>query len=313
MHEIETYGNQAAAIFAREDAWHRLGTVVKDRAFTAQEAMELGHLGGWDVRKTPLQAVELNEDGVTTLQVPGHFATVRTNPFTGKPEPLGVVGAGYTVLQNEDHAQFLNTLVDESGAIFETAGSLRGGRQTFITLAMPEAIRVGGVDEVRLNIAALNSHDGSSAFRLLLTPTRVVCANTQAAALRNATACVSIRHTANARDHVQAARDALGLTFAYADAFQAEADALIEQAMTDGQFWDLVNGVYGTRTRTRPSGPRKAPPSAPSTSRTCGTTPPPRTASGAPAGPDTRPSPSTWTTSPPSEAVTKPPPAHCAQ
>ncbi|MDQ2849330.1 MAG: DUF945 domain-containing protein, partial [Actinomycetota bacterium] len=163
-----------------------------------------------------------------------------------KPEPLGVVGSGYTILQNEDHAQFLNTLVDESGAIFETAGSLRGGRQTFITLAMPEAIQVGGADKVRLNIAALNSHDGSSAFRLLLTPTRVVCANTQAAALRNATACVSIRHTANARDHVQAARDALGLTFRYAEAFQAEADALIEQAMTDGQFWDLVGGVYGT-------------------------------------------------------------------
>lgn len=50
-HLIETYGNQAAAVFARQDAWHRLVTVVRDRAFTAQEAMTLGHLGGWDVHK----------------------------------------------------------------------------------------------------------------------------------------------------------------------------------------------------------------------------------------------------------------------
>ena len=33
-HEIETHGDQAAAIFTREDAWHRLGTTVPD-GFTA--------------------------------------------------------------------------------------------------------------------------------------------------------------------------------------------------------------------------------------------------------------------------------------
>ena len=31
-HEIETHGDQAAAIFARTDAWHRLGTTVRGRA-----------------------------------------------------------------------------------------------------------------------------------------------------------------------------------------------------------------------------------------------------------------------------------------
>ena len=29
-HEIETHGSQAAAVFARKDAWHRLGTTVRD-------------------------------------------------------------------------------------------------------------------------------------------------------------------------------------------------------------------------------------------------------------------------------------------
>lgn len=97
-HEIETHGTQAAAVFARKDAWHRLGTTVRDRAFTAEEAMTLGHLGGWDVRKLPLTTAEVSKGGVTPIEVPG-FATVRTNPFTGAPEALGVVGGGYTPLQ----------------------------------------------------------------------------------------------------------------------------------------------------------------------------------------------------------------------
>ena len=62
-HEIETHGTQAAAVFARKDAWHRLGTTVRDRAFTAEEAMSLGHLGGWDVRKLPLTTAEVSDGG----------------------------------------------------------------------------------------------------------------------------------------------------------------------------------------------------------------------------------------------------------
>ena len=41
------------------------------------------------------------------------------------------------------------------------------------------SLAVGGTDRVDLNIAALNSHDGTSAFRILVAPMPVVCANTQ--------------------------------------------------------------------------------------------------------------------------------------
>ena len=91
---------------------------------------------------------------MTTIPVPG-YATVRTNPFTGRPEALGVVGDLYTPMQNEDHAAFLNTLADESGAIFDTAGSLNGGRQVFITMRLPDTMKIGGTDRVDVNIAAL--------------------------------------------------------------------------------------------------------------------------------------------------------------
>ncbi len=188
--------------------------------------------------------MEVTEDGVTSIEAPG-FATVRTNPFSGKPEALGVVGGGYTPLQNEDHAEFLNLLADESGAIFDTAGSRRGGRQVFITMQLPDSIKVGGSDRVDLNIAALNSHDGSSAFRLLVTAIRVECANLQAAALRNHESSFSIRHTRNAKAAVQAARDALGLTFTYVETFEAAAERLIQQTMTDAAFDALIDATFG--------------------------------------------------------------------
>jgi phage/plasmid-like protein (TIGR03299 family) len=256
-HLIETHAQQAAAVFARTDPWHRVGTTVAGEAFTAEEAMRLGHLGGWDVRKVPLRATEVTAEGTTTLDVPG-FATVRTNPFTGAAEALGVVGAGYTPLQNEEHAQFLNLLADQSGAAFETAGSLRGGRQVFVTMRLPRHLTIGGRDRINLNIAALNSHDGNSAFRVLVTPVRVVCANTQRAALSNHVSSWSIRHTRNAKAAVQAARDSLGLAFAYVDAFEVQAERLINTPTTDAEFFALVADVFGTPEPDAPQRQRTA-------------------------------------------------------
>ena len=245
-HEIETYGDRAAAVFARQDAWHHLGTTVAGEAFTAEEALRLGHLGGWDVRKVPVTAHEVTEGGVSAIEVPDRFATVRTNPFTQAPEALGVVGRDYTPLQNEAHCEFLNTLADQSGAIFDTAGSLRGGRQVFVTMRLPESLQIGGSDEINVNIAAMNSHDASSAFRLVLTPVRVVCANTQRAALARNRGSVSIRHTRNAAAAVEQARQALGLTWRYVEEFEAEAERMINETITEATFERLMGEVFGT-------------------------------------------------------------------
>jgi hypothetical protein len=77
-----------------------------------------------------------------------------------------------------------------------------------------------------VNLVALNSHDGTSACRLLTSPIRVVCANTQAAALANHCASTSTRHTTGAKGGWRPPRDALGL-FRYVHAFQAEAEQTI--------------------------------------------------------------------------------------
>ncbi|WP_406511025.1 DUF945 domain-containing protein [Streptomyces sp. NBC_00161] len=243
-HEIEQFSDGTAAFAsARESAWHNLGTVTTS-AMTAEEAMRLAALDSWNVRLVGLHATEMTAEGTTLLDVPNHRASVRTQPKTGRPETLGVVGPDYTPMQNEEHAEFLNHLVDESGAHFETAGSLKGGRQVFLTMKLPQTMTIGRDDAVDLYIAAFNSHDGSTAFRIVVTPVRVVCANTLRAALRNTRSSYTVRHTSGARARVAQARQALGLTFRYAEEFEKAAQRMLDVEMSTPGLRKIVDELW---------------------------------------------------------------------
>jgi hypothetical protein len=137
---------------------------------TAREALDAAHLAGWNVRKMALQVPQqpvIGDDGVTTpppLAVPDFYATVRTNPINGGLDVLGVVGSKYEPVQNEASCDLLDAITDESGAHFETAGALRGGRETFVTMKLPNPMVFDGIDGSKdrtdFYLAALNSHDG---------------------------------------------------------------------------------------------------------------------------------------------------------
>lgn len=246
-HEIETFEDGTAAfVSARTDAWHRLGTVTRDCP-TAEEVMSTAYLGNWNVRTLPLTASELTAEGVTTLDVADHYATVRTHPMTGHPDVLGVVGRDYTVVQNEEHCELLNLLVDEGGAHFETAGSLREGRETFVTMKLPRTVQLANADardDIDLYLAAMSSHDGSAAWRVIVTPIRIVCANTQRLALSRAKASYAIKHTASARGKIAEARQALGIVWTYCDSFETAAQALIDQPLALDEFEQIVAQIW---------------------------------------------------------------------
>lgn len=248
-HMLDTTNGQTSFVSAREDAWHQLGQVLPD-SFTAEEAMEHGLLGGWNVRKTPVvAALETGE----MLAMPGRYAVVRDNPVTKDPEVIGNVGELYHIIQNEEHAGLLNALVEESGAHFETAGSLDGGKRVFITMKLQGHINVGGVDPVENYIAAINSHDGSTAFTLMVTPVRIVCQNTLNVAFSKAKSTYRVRHSSGASKALhQEARKALDLTFNYLEGFQEEAERLINTTMTQMQFDELLVRNFGAPSGSAP-------------------------------------------------------------
>ncbi|WP_082993361.1 DUF932 domain-containing protein, partial [Mycobacterium sp. 1245111.1] len=251
-HELDSTNN-VVSFAARKSGWHQLGQVI-GHAMTAEEALREAHLADWDVRKMPLQVPlepKITEDGVTVrppLEVPATFATVRTNPITKELDVLGVVGHKYTPVQNEASCEVLNALTGESGAVFETAGALRMGREVFVTMKLPESMTFEGKngvsDRTEWFLAALNSHDGSSRFRLLLTPVRIVCANTQSAAIGAARACYGISHTSSAKVAIQEAREALKLSWRYIDAFETEAAHLYATAMDVGQVQRFARQLF---------------------------------------------------------------------
>jgi phage/plasmid-like protein (TIGR03299 family) len=241
-HDIDITNGIASFASAHQDAWHSLGTVL-DHGMTAEDAMVEAHLGGWNVRKSPL----FTEEGGRKIEVPGRNAVLRTNPITGRAEALaGGVGDGYSIVQNEEHAELLNTIVAESGAHFETAGALDGGKRVFITMALPGEIRVGGVDPIRNYLAMVNSHDGSMALTSMVTPVRIVCANTCNFALDSASQIFRVRHTSGAqRNMVTEARRMLDLSFGYLEEFKATANRLIDTDLTQLRFEEIINREFG--------------------------------------------------------------------
>lgn len=216
----------------RQTAWNALGVLISD-GMTGQEALTQAGLANWNVRKAPLQM--MTEDGITSI--PDRFAIVRDTRSGVQYIPGGVVGSNYTPIQNEANVDLLDAIVDQGGAHFTAAGSTGNGAKTFVAMDVPSGIQVGGVDPVGLNLVAINNHVGAGAFRFLVTPVRIACTNMLAAAQREAHSTFSIRHTSGATNRVIAeARQALDLTFAYADEFAADAERLIEQSMTNRQF-----------------------------------------------------------------------------
>lgn len=243
MHALDSTNGQTSFVSAHTMGWHQLGQLV-DQAFDAETAMKEGKLGGWNVRKLPLYTYT---EGGVQIPVSGRNAVVRDNPIVdGQIDVLGDVGDAYRIIQNEDHAGLLNALVEESGAHFDTAGALYGGRQVFITMKLPGHINIGGVDPVENYIAAVNSHDGSMAFTLMVTPVRIVCANTLNCAFQNNSHQFRIRHTSGVEKalHTQA-RQALDLTFNYLDRFQEEAEQLINTTMTQSTFEEIITREFG--------------------------------------------------------------------
>ena len=239
-HMLEQYGDMASFASLREPAWHGLGTIL-DSEVTTTEMLSVAHLAGWNVR-------------LEDIVLPGrsnknYFATVRTNPFDGGEDVLGVVGERYNVLQNEDLFAFGDNILD--GARWETAGSIKSGSVVFGSLALEREsiIDKNGVgDRVNTYLLVHTSHDGSLAIQASITPVRVVCQNTLNMAVgakgKGAKQSFRIRHTQTVSGKVQAAREALGLAHKYMDEFDKQAAALFAKPVEGDLFFEIIKAAY---------------------------------------------------------------------
>ena len=245
-HELETQNGVASFASFREPAWHGLGTVFTEEKNTA-EMLAAANLNNWNVRLVDLDIPsDLSSDK-------NYQYVVRTNPTnSSQTDVLGIVGERYVPVQNEELFAFGDNILDGGGR-WETAGSIRGGRVVFGSLALERETVLdpsGVADVVKTYLLINTSHDGSIAIQASITPVRVVCANTLNLALgtkrgKNAIKqSFKIRHTQTAEGKIAVARQTLGLANKYMDAFDVMAKTMIEKEITAQQFNEIILAAY---------------------------------------------------------------------
>jgi len=242
MHALEIGSAGQVAFASREvPAWHLLGTVF-DGEVTTSQMLDLAHLDGWNVRLEDLALAS----GVQAAWAQESFAVVRDNPFDAGQDVLAIVGGRYKVVQNEDLFAFGDALLD-GGGTWETAGSIRSGRVVFGSLDLGREIIVGegsADDAVKTYLLVTTSHDGTVGVQAATTPVRVVCQNTLNYALRGIKQSFKMRHTGTIDGRIAQAREALSLSYRHADAFEAEANALYQTAISNSEFYKIVTNLY---------------------------------------------------------------------
>jgi phage/plasmid-like protein (TIGR03299 family) len=246
--EIAEDGRVASVSGNNISPWHQLGTILPT-GLTADDVLDKAYLRGWDVRKEALFTLlpQVTDDGVheETVEVPGQFAVVRTNPFTKKAEvigdPGGVVGRIYKPFQNEQAVDFLAAVTDTFGdAEYETAGSIERGGRTFVSMHLKD-FTVGGVDGMKQYLVYMCNHV-TGANLTFVTNIRPVCKNTVDWGKEQAR--YTFRHSASIETRHQQVRDALRLAFNYDALFQAEAEKLIQAQMDLGDFQRVCDEIW---------------------------------------------------------------------
>lgn len=217
--------NVETMFYVRETPWHGLGTRVLE-APSSQEALRLSGLD-WNVIQEPIYTKE-NE------RIPGYKANVRDSDR----KTLGVVTDRYKVIQNTEAFAFTDALLGE-GVRYETAGSLQDGKRIWLLAHMPHEYIIGG-EHISPYLVFTNTHDGSGAVRVAVTPVRVVCSNTLNLALAQAKRSWSMIHTGNVQGKLEEAKETLLMAREYMDELGKEFENLRKKELSDKNVLDFI-------------------------------------------------------------------------
>lgn len=215
-------------VYTREKPWHGLGTKVEE-APTSADALRLAGLD-WRVEQKNIQLCGGSK-------VPGYKANVRSTD--GKV--LGVVSDRYRIVQNADAFEFTDSIIG-GDVRYETAGSLNGGKKIWLLAKLPETEIAG--DKTEPYLCFSNTHDGSGAVRVCMTPIRVVCNNTLNLALDSAKRAWSVRHTGSLQSKMHEARACLRMANTYMGALAEKADRMANTTITRDQLNKVLDELF---------------------------------------------------------------------
>lgn len=251
-HEVESM------MYVGETPWHNLGRNMTGQPLTtAKDALVAAGLD-WKVErremfaqsKALLTATNKSEvkGAARAIRIPDAYAIVRDRDES----VLGVVGPAYTPLQNEEAFSFLDPILKDGDATWETAGSLRGGSVVWGLLRMAKTFQVVPGDPVRSYMLVTSSHDGSRVVQVRFSPVRVVCMNTLSAATprgessraAESDGAVKIRHTSSVKQRTEQAVELLTQLYKSATMTEEVCKKLADKAMKPQTVKEFVASLF---------------------------------------------------------------------
>lgn len=211
---------------ARNLPWHGLGEMLEDAPTSADAIVAAGL--DWTVHQ---QEMYLENGSV----VPNAYANVRDKDS----KVLGIVGSRYQIVQNVEAFDFTDELIGE-GCVYETAGSLKEGKQIWLLARLPEAVQIAG-DDTMPYLCFTNTHDGTGSIRVASVAVRVVCSNTLSAAMRSAKRTWTARHTGNLEAKLSQASQTLQLANKYIEELKKGCEQLALKNIDGDKLIKYIN------------------------------------------------------------------------
>lgn len=224
MHEI--FGERFVSV--RESAWHRLGTVI-DEPVATSEALQLAR-ALYDVSSRPL----LFSDGRES----GYSAVVRGAVDDDPQDRVLGVAKSYDLVHISD--------VDFDSVKFpvDTVGVLRQGAEIFISYKLGDREILG--EDYEMYLTVIHPYAPGVSWKVMLTPVRVVCANTLVLGATRAQSTIAVSHNAGAKKRIDSA-----MLVAQAEALEMNALKRLERMnairMSSDDIDRVLDRTYGVR------------------------------------------------------------------
>jgi phage/plasmid-like protein (TIGR03299 family) len=233
-------GEQPWWIGTAED--HGQATELKGYA-TAEEMMKAA---GMDFRlgKSPMYTypTKTSKAAGEPVKVPERYAIIRSD--TLQPLPGVAVGEGYEVIDYPTMFSVCDELTSKPGfAHYETAGMLYDGRIGWALIRLDKDLYIAD-DSIRSYLLGTTAHDGSASQKYKLVNTRVVCSNTFQGAMGEGGRVLTVRHTKNYAERLEAGKRMLALIPKERERFETFAKELLAKPIGKSEYKRLTEVLF---------------------------------------------------------------------
>lgn len=240
-HEVEQMA------YAGQVPWHGLGFPVDSNISIDSMLMQSGL--DWTVSKQPIYRKEILGLGEFAQErsflIRDKVALMRDSDNT----VLDIVGTKWNPVQNYEAFDFFRQWIDEGDMEMHTAGSLMGGKLTWVLAKVNDTFDVVPNDPVESYMLFSNPHKFGHSLNIRFTPTRVVCNNTLQLALSKHATGVTLNH--RSKFNADQVKNTMGLVTDAMTNYKDQAQFLANKAASSIDMNDYFKHLFPNKDLTK--------------------------------------------------------------